>query len=110
MSGSTTQMYDQQGRHIAYIVSEAMARGGATVEPTAEAEAAWVKTIRENLQLDRAFWESCTPGYNNNEGLKVNRYTIFGEPYGPGYAAFDALIREWREEGTLEGLVLETTK
>ncbi len=105
VSGSTTLMYDQQGRHIAHIVAEAMKRDHAVVEPTAEAEAAWVKTIRENLFLDRQFWESCTPGYNNNEGLEVTRYTIFGEPYGPGYDAFDALIREWREAGEFAGLV-----
>ena len=94
VSGSTTLMYDQQGRHIAHIVAEAMARGPAVVEPSAEAESDWVRTIRENLVLDRDFWLSCTPGYNNNEGQDVTRYTIFGEPYGPGYDAFDALIRD----------------
>ncbi|MDB5724268.1 MAG: NAD(P)/FAD-dependent oxidoreductase [Novosphingobium sp.] len=104
VSGSTTLMYDQQGRHIAHIVAEAVARGHARVEPSADAEAAWVKTIRDNLFLDRQFWESCTPGYNNNEGLDVTRYTIFGEPYGPGYDAFDALIREWRDAGGFDGL------
>jgi cyclohexanone monooxygenase len=59
------------------------------------------------MQIDKPFWESCTPGYGNNEGLEVKRYTIFGEPYGPGYYAFDALIREWRERGDMAGLVLE---
>jgi cyclohexanone monooxygenase len=107
VSGSTTLMYDQQGRHIAYMIAGAMARGGATVEPSQEAEAQWVKTIRDNLVLDVAFWESCTPGYSNNEGQAVTRYTIFGEPYGPGYEAFDQLIREWREQGDFTGLVFE---
>jgi cyclohexanone monooxygenase len=105
VSGSTTLMYDQQGRHIAYMIANAMARGHAVVEPSAAAEAAWVKTIRDNLFLDTQFWEACTPGYNNNEGLAVTRYTIFGEPYGPGYEAFDQLIRDWREQGDLAGLV-----
>jgi cyclohexanone monooxygenase len=108
VSGSTTLMYDQQGRHIAHIVSQAMARGAQSVEPSAEGEAAWVRTIKENLLLDKPFWESCTPGYNNNEGLEVDRYTIFGEPYGPGYDAFDDLIRGWRDEGSMAGLVLKT--
>ena len=107
VSGSTTLMYDQQGRHISYIVSQALARGAKSVEPSTEAEAAWVKTIKDNLLLDKQFWETCTPGYNNNEGLEVSRYTIFGEPYGPGYDAFDELIREWRDEGGMEGLALE---
>ncbi len=106
VSGSTTLMYDQQGRHIAHIIAETMKRGAATVEPTAEAEAAWVKIIREGMQIDKPFWESCTPGYGNNEGGEVRRYTIFGEPYGPGYYAFDELIREWREAGDMAGLEL----
>ncbi|MDG2004854.1 MAG: NAD(P)/FAD-dependent oxidoreductase [Novosphingobium sp.] len=106
VSGSTTLMYDQQGRHIAYLVSEAMAREARTVEPSAEGEADWVKTIKENLLIDKQFWEGCTPGYNNNEGLEVERYTIFGEPYGPGYDAFDDLIREWRDEGGMAGMEL----
>jgi cyclohexanone monooxygenase len=106
VSGSTTLMYDQQGRHIAYLVSEAIGRGAETIEPSAEAEAEWVRIIRENLQLDRQFWESCTPGYQNNEGLEVTRYTVFGEPYGPGYYAFDDLIRDWREAGDMAGIEL----
>ncbi len=104
VSGSITQMYDQQARHIAHIVGEAMARGAAMVEPTREAEAAWVDTIRANLVYDKPFWESCTPGYNNNEGIATNRYTIFGEPYGPGFFAFDDLLRQWREKGDFDGL------
>jgi len=107
VSGSTTLMYDQQGRHIAYLCAETLARGAQSVEPSAEAEAAWIKTIRDNLFYDKPFWEACTPGYSNNEGIATNRYTIFGEPYGPGYDAFDDLIREWREEGSMQGLVLE---
>ncbi|MCB2073165.1 MAG: NAD(P)/FAD-dependent oxidoreductase [Novosphingobium sp.] len=107
VSGSTTLMYDQQGRHISYIVGETMKRGAQTFEPSARAEADWVRTIKENLALDKAFWESCTPGYNNNEGLEVTRYTIFGEPYGPGYDAFDELIGEWRDEGGMQGMVLQ---
>jgi cyclohexanone monooxygenase len=107
VSGSITLMYDQQGRHIAHIIGEAMARGGVTVEPSREAEAAWVKTIRDNLFLDVPFWESCTPGYNNNEGLEVTRYTIFGEPYGPGYDAFDELLRDWRAKGDFAGLLFQ---
>jgi cyclohexanone monooxygenase len=106
VSGSTTLMYDQQARHIAYIISQTMQRGATTVEPSHEAEDAWVKTIREGMLIDRPFWESCTPGYGNNEGLEVKRYTIFGEPYGPGYYAFDELIRNWRDADDMAGLEL----
>jgi cyclohexanone monooxygenase len=104
VSGSTTLMYDQQGRHHAYIIGEAMKRGAKTVEPSAEAEAAWVSHVRETFYYDGDFWAQCTPGYNNNEGVASNRYTIFGDMYGPGYNAFDDLIRAWREEGSMAGM------
>jgi hypothetical protein len=34
----------------------------------------------------------------------MTRYTMFREPYGPGYAAFETLIRGWRDAGGLGGL------
>ena len=69
-----------------------------------EAEKAWVDHVRETFFYDPDFWERCTPGYNNNEGIAANRYTIFGDMYGPGYNAFDDLIREWRDEGSMAGM------
>jgi cyclohexanone monooxygenase len=83
-----------------------LARGAATVEPSLEAQDAWVKTIRESLVSDPQFSRECTPGYNNNEGDVLNRSPLFGEPYGPGYSAFDRLLRAWREEGDMAGMVL----
>jgi cyclohexanone monooxygenase len=76
------------------------------VEPSAAAEDAWVRTIRDNLNLNLPFWQDCTPGYYNNEGVKIGSSALFGEPYGKGYEAFDQLIRQWRAAGRLDGLVL----
>jgi cyclohexanone monooxygenase len=98
-------MYDQQARHIAYVIRETLARGALTVEPSREAQDGWVRTIREKAVVDMQFWRDCTPGYYNNEGEEVFRSHL-GEPYGPGFYAFDRLLREWRERGDLEGLVL----
>ena len=50
---------------------------------------------------------ACTPGYYNNEGVAANRSPLFGEVYGPGYNAFDALLKDWRDKGDLAGLVLK---
>jgi cyclohexanone monooxygenase len=106
ISANITGMFDQQAGHIAYIIKETLARGAATVEASAAAQDAWVKTIRDNLFLNAPFWQACTPGYYNNEGVSVNSSPLFGEPYGKGYYAFDALLAEWRAAGNLEGLVL----
>jgi hypothetical protein len=45
--------------------------------------------------------------YYNNEGEAKRRWFL-GEPYGPGFYAFDKLIQEWRDKADLEGLVIET--
>jgi cyclohexanone monooxygenase len=95
-----------QGRHIGYIVSQALQRGATTVEPSQQAQDAWVRTIRENSnETARQFAQECTPGYFNNEGEKEFRWYL-GEPYGRGFYAFEELLADWRAKGNLQGLVL----
>lgn len=106
LSANITAMYEQQTSHIAYIVKQTLVRGAVTVEPSEAAQDAWVRTIRENLNLNLPFWQDCTPGYYNNEGVRTGSSPLFGEPYGKGYEAFDQLLKEWRDTGDLEGLVL----
>jgi cyclohexanone monooxygenase len=106
LSANITAMYDQQATHIAYVIKELLARGATTVETTAEAQDAWVKEVRANLNLNAPFWQACTPGYYNNEGIAVNSSALFGEPYYKGYYAFDVLLKEWRDAGDLKGLTL----
>jgi cyclohexanone monooxygenase len=104
LSVNMTSMFDDQARHIAYIIRETTGRQATTVEPTPEAEAEWVATIRK-LALDtRAFFEACTPGYYNNEGEVSGG--LNAETYAPGINAFNALLEEWRADGTLEGMSL----
>jgi cyclohexanone monooxygenase len=103
---NVTVMYDQQARHMAYIIREVLARGAKTVEPTQEAQDAWVKTMRETEVSMEAFLRDCTPGYYNNEGGKVIRSHL-GEVYGPGFYAFTDLMEGWRKKGDMQGLVLD---
>ena len=107
VGANNTAMYDQQGTHIAYVISEALARGAVTVEPSQEAQDEWVRIIRETSPPAGDFAAECTPGYYNNEGGGTEGIrSPLGEPYGPGFYAFDALLQEWRSTGELEGLVL----
>ncbi|PGH51473.1 NAD(P)/FAD-dependent oxidoreductase [Streptomyces sp. Ru87] len=89
---------DEQATHVAEVVAAARERGARRVEPTAEAEAAWVATIREKAPDLYAFQAECTPGYYNNEGMPRRR----SESYGDGPVAFHALLREWRANGGLD--------
>ena len=108
VSANTTAMFEQQAKHIAYIIAEAQNRGATTVEPSQEGQDTWVQTVRE-LALDNSAFElSCTPGYYNNEGrgAAVGNGSFLGDFYSPGFYAFDELIAAWRDKGDLDGLVL----
>jgi cyclohexanone monooxygenase len=110
VSANTTSIYEQQAEHIAYVIAEASARGAATVEPSKEAQDEWCRIIRESALPDGGYAEACTPGYYNNEGGGGGEgiRSHLGEPYAPGFYAFDQLLREWRDRGDLAGLVLGT--
>ena len=114
ISANICANYELQGEHIAYVISEALARGVTTVEPSQEAQDEWCRTVKETFVDNSAFDAECTPGYYNNEGggggvaegegIKSH----LGEPYGPGFYAFGDLLKAWRDKGDLDGLVLGT--
>jgi cation diffusion facilitator CzcD-associated flavoprotein CzcO len=113
LNGSTTEQFSRQGYHIAYIIKEALARGVASVEPSQEAQDDWVRHIHETAADNSQFVRECTPSYFNNEGEgfvdeegKEQFRWYLGDSYGPGWYAFQGLLRDWRDRGDLEGLVL----
>lgn len=107
ISANIATNYELQGEHIAYIIAEVLARGATTVEPSEPAQHEWCRTIRDTAIDNSAFDAQCTPGYYNNEGGGGEGLrSHLGEPYGPGFYAFDDLLRDWRAKGDLEGLVL----
>ncbi|MCV7380783.1 monooxygenase [Mycobacterium alsense] len=114
-NASTTETFNYQGRHIAWIISQAVSRGARTVEPSLEAQDAYVNHVREVAVDTSAFFRECTPGYFNNDGQEVAdeqgelRPRIYtGETYGLGYYAWEQLLADWRSSDDLSGLVVET--
>jgi cyclohexanone monooxygenase len=106
LSVNMTAMFDDQARHIAYIISQVRERGAIAVEPTAEAEEAWVEVIRSVAILNRDFQNACTPGYYNNEGGERSG-GLNGQTYTPGINKFNAILADWRAAGDLNGLDLQ---
>lgn len=94
---------DEQATHVAEVVAEARRRQARRVEPTAEAEAAWVATIREKAADLHKFQSECTPGYYNGEGMPRPR----SESYGDGPVAFYELLRRWRADGGMSEVLAE---
>ncbi|MGH9211122.1 MAG: flavin-containing monooxygenase [Acidimicrobiales bacterium] len=100
-------MLDGQSRHIAYIVGHALDSGVHVVEASQQAEDGWVQTILDLARNNLSFFESCTPGYYNNEG-KPNARAVQNGFYGGGPIAFQRLLDEWRADGALSGLELSS--
>ena len=93
----------EQAAHYAHIVAEARRRGIRSLEPTQEAEDAWVQTIVQGAAGMAHFFGDCTPGYYNNEGTASEAAARFAS-YGAGAEAFFQLLADWRAAGDLAGL------
>ena len=106
MSPNFLHMTGEQAAHIAYIIDQCRQRNIATVEPTQEAEDAWVRTILDNGHRRRAFRAECTPGYYNNEG-RLTPKNARAAPHGGGELEFMRILRDWRDKDDLEGFEIK---
>ncbi len=100
------QALNEQAKHVTHVVSEAQGRGAEVLEPTAEAEEAYVQEVRSLARLGQRFYMECTPGYYNSEGQAGNRQGFFSDMYGAGPLVFFDKLKAWREEGGLAGMTL----
>ncbi|WP_374468921.1 flavin-containing monooxygenase [Phenylobacterium sp.] len=107
-SANFPHMINEQVKHAAYIVKAATERQARTVEPSQEAEDAWVDTIVKLAVLREQFLKECTPGYYNNEGMP-EAMTAKNSSYGAGPVAFTKVLEAWRAEGGLTGLELSAS-
>lgn len=99
-----THVLDEQAVHAAALVAAAEAEG-ACVEPSREAEEAWLATLAAGAPDHEWFHAECTPGYYNREGR--------GRPNGPGgyphgAVAFHQLLADWRDTSMSEALRART--
>lgn len=99
-----THILDEQAVHAAALVTAAEA-GEALIEPSREAEDAWIAVLAEGAPDHEWFHADCTPGYYNREGR--------GKPNGPiayphGAFAFHELLADWRAESMTEILRART--
>jgi cyclohexanone monooxygenase len=106
LTANFPHMLEEQARHITEIIQHAKAHEARQLEPTAEAEAEWVATIKQKAIHNQRFLQQCTPGYYNNEGRPAESTGLFGEQYGGGPVEFHDIIRDWRADGQMKGLKL----
>ena len=102
-SANFQHMLAETAKHIAFVASEALKNDLRTLEPEAQAEADWVKSIVRMSNFRAPFLKECTPGYYNNEG-HPDEVTAKNGSYLKGPNAFVRLLEGWRAEGTMRGL------
>ncbi|KAF3011718.1 hypothetical protein E8E14_009876 [Neopestalotiopsis sp. 37M] len=105
-SGSTPNYVhsaNYMSQHFAYIVKSCKDRGIRTIEPSPEAEEAWVQEILKVGAPRAQFLKECTPGYYNEEGKMSDKVTR-ANPYGGGGVQYLNILTEWRKEDKMAGL------
>ncbi len=107
ISPNFTHMLNQQSLHIAYILGHCLDNNARTVEASAEAEAQFVDTFNQLASANLDFFETCSPGYYNNEGKPAERVGLQFSAYGGGAEAFFDILKSWRSEGGLRGLEID---
>jgi cyclohexanone monooxygenase len=100
-----TYMLNGQSQHIAYLIGQVKAREGQSIEPTSEAEAEWVRLLTGKTVMSD-YQSTCTPGYYNGEGKQEGQGFIEAQ-YPQGPVAFYEMLARWRQQGNLEGLIIE---
>jgi cyclohexanone monooxygenase len=103
---SVPQALNEQARHVTHVVTEAKRRSASVLEPTPEAEEAYVQEVRSLARMGLRYYTECTPGYYNSEGQAGNRQGFFSDMYGAGPLVFFDVLKAWREAGELSGLAL----
>ncbi|HEX7856368.1 MAG TPA: NAD(P)/FAD-dependent oxidoreductase [Sphingobium sp.] len=104
-NATITELMGRHCHHVAYIIKQAQERGIEAVEPSQDAQDAWVEHVRATHVDTSDFVRECTPSYFFGEGSEKPR-SYLGDTYGPGWDAFERVLEDWRGEGALEGLVL----
>ncbi len=98
-----THMLNEASKHVAYIVKYCDERQVRSVEPTQEAEDAWVAEVMSFAGVRRTFEQECTPGYYNNEGMPSD-LAVRNNFYGGGPVIFIQLLKDWRAADSLPGM------
>ena len=101
---NVTHNYLEQSRAIAKVVNHALAVGAAEVEPTVEAERAWIDLLVSN-EGSVIGSPDCTPGYYNNEGRPMGpSERLSSSRYPAGPVAYFDFIADWGSSGGFVGL------
>jgi cyclohexanone monooxygenase len=101
-----TYMLDNQAKHLAKLFVDMKKNGKTAIEPTLDAENAWLKLVMAPNAMTE-YLKACTPGYYNAEGesKKDNDGFLQGH-YPEGGLKFYQMLAEWRAKGDYAGMAV----
>jgi len=104
-TASFPHILNEQARHLAWIIRKAVDAGTSTIEASEGGVEEWVARCIEKAGAAVEFFESCTPGYYNNEG-KLSERSVQNGFYGGGTGSpeFISILETWRADGAMKGL------
>jgi cyclohexanone monooxygenase len=97
-----------QAEHISWVISQIRVKGADVVEANLDAEQEWDSMIRAAMSVEVSFLTDCTPGYFNNEGKPYDPKALRFGGFPHGSEVYFQLLRDWRDEGELAGLTVQT--
>ncbi len=106
-----TYQLDKQAQHLAAVFTDVNARGYKALEPTQEAEEAYLRLVLAPTAMSE-YLASCTPGYYNAEGAGADGSGVSAADgflqghYPEGGLKFYEMLAEWRARGDYAGLVV----
>ena len=59
--------------------------------------------------FDNTFLKECTPSYFNGENSE-QPHSYAGEPYGPGWDAYESVLQAWRDTDGFDGMIVTTAE
>jgi cyclohexanone monooxygenase len=106
INASVTEQFGRQGEHAAYVIAETLKRDAVVAEPSKEAAEGYTEHFLATQQTTDDFLNACPPSYFSNEGAESHAWNLFRQWEG-GWDDFMRFLREWREDGSLEGIELQ---
>ncbi len=105
-----SHLFGEHAVHAGWLIGHCLREGIAEIEPTAEAQAAWLGVLFANLGAQAMFFAQCTPGYFNAEGGGVPdpnaniEALMKGIPFFGPTMDYLNILKDWRSAGDLAGL------
>ncbi len=95
-------LLDVQATHAAAVIAWALDNAITTLEPSADAETAWVKAVIERSAASAGRAKACTPGYYNREG-QANAQTRQGSFFFGSPTEYADILAASRANGSPDG-------